>query len=574
MLLVLLQKEEGLITATQPSVSKYTNATGFACPDTSPCNPAFSGFASQVYFAARQFQRYRAGVIGSYHAGVVNTIGYVPATAQYNNVNNARCGTAKVYIVNKATAALYDYTPYVPNAAALPRLRHRRLLLGVRQQELLRLLHRLVRVDRLPRDRCDRQLLHQPGRRHRLARRPPRRDELRHRRRLQPALRGRHRSWSPATGTHATSGAVMAAWLARGGPASAVGYPGGDMFCGLTGGGCAQFFQSGGIWWSPASGAHLLSGAIGNLWSAQGFEQGPLGYPTTDATCGVTIGGGCTQTFQNGSVFSGTTAGTHVVAVPSAPPTGRWAARRVARPSPGDMVCGLAGGCRGVRAGTSAGPPPPGPPRRRRGDSAGVGGARAGRRPAGLPDPRTMPSADCPQAVAARAPERRGTGPTERAPLGGGVIATAWRPPAVPGAHCAPHRSKAVHLLRLAGSPGRRAQRGSGDTPGRPSPPGCRRAVERAGRGAADWASPRGHGLHPGRRRLHAGVHGRHRVLVADLRDAHRSWAIATAWGATGAEAARWATRWQNRPAPRRPPAPRVSSAAWSPAPPTAGRTS
>src|SRR4051794_7117898 len=92
-LLVLLQKEQGLITGTRPTERAYTKATGFACPDTSPCNPAFSGFASQVYFAARQFQRYAAGVAGSYQPGRNNTVYYHP--------DLARCGSSQVFILNK-----------------------------------------------------------------------------------------------------------------------------------------------------------------------------------------------------------------------------------------------------------------------------------------------------------------------------------------------------------------------------------------------------------------------------------------------------------------------------------------
>jgi hypothetical protein len=110
-LLVLLQKEQSLVTRTRPTNYAYTKATGFGCPDTAPCNPAFSGLVSQVYFAARQFQRYRVEASRyGYKAGRVNTILYHP---------NAACGSSQVYIANQATAGLYNYTPYRPNQAAL-----------------------------------------------------------------------------------------------------------------------------------------------------------------------------------------------------------------------------------------------------------------------------------------------------------------------------------------------------------------------------------------------------------------------------------------------------------------------
>lgn len=110
-LLVLLEKEQSLVTSRSPSSGRYTSATGFSCPDTAPCDPAFSGFFYQVYYAARQFQRYAATPNQwNYQAGRVNNILYNP---------NSGCGASGVYIQNKATAALYIYTPYQPNGAAL-----------------------------------------------------------------------------------------------------------------------------------------------------------------------------------------------------------------------------------------------------------------------------------------------------------------------------------------------------------------------------------------------------------------------------------------------------------------------
>lgn len=112
-LLVTLQKEQSLVAATSPkSAATYARALGFGCPDNAGgvCDPQYAGFANQVYSAARQFQRYTAGVAGSYRAGVVNSILYHPNTA---------CGRSSVLIQNQATANLYNYTPYQPNAAAL-----------------------------------------------------------------------------------------------------------------------------------------------------------------------------------------------------------------------------------------------------------------------------------------------------------------------------------------------------------------------------------------------------------------------------------------------------------------------
>lgn len=113
-LLVLLEKEQSLVTYSAPSGTRYSSATGFGCPDTAPCDPTVAGFFYQVYFAARQLRNYGLNPSRwNYQAGRVNDILYHP---------NRDCGSSGVYISNRATAALYNYTPYQPNAAALANL--------------------------------------------------------------------------------------------------------------------------------------------------------------------------------------------------------------------------------------------------------------------------------------------------------------------------------------------------------------------------------------------------------------------------------------------------------------------
>jgi hypothetical protein len=111
-LIVMLQKEQGLVTHTWPSKWRYDAALGQACPDTAPCDPKFVGFFHQIYGAARQMQIYMEGrYFQWYKAGKTWQIQWHP--------DRARCGTGPVYIANKATEALYYYTPYQPNAAAM-----------------------------------------------------------------------------------------------------------------------------------------------------------------------------------------------------------------------------------------------------------------------------------------------------------------------------------------------------------------------------------------------------------------------------------------------------------------------
>ncbi|MFK4791260.1 hypothetical protein [Microbacterium sp. ZW T5_56] len=110
-LIVMLQKEQGLVTHTWPSQWRYDMALGQGCPDTAPCDPAFAGFFYQIYGAARQMNIYMEGRYFTYYpAGRTSNIYWHP---------NASCGTAPVYISNRATSALYYYTPYQPNRAAL-----------------------------------------------------------------------------------------------------------------------------------------------------------------------------------------------------------------------------------------------------------------------------------------------------------------------------------------------------------------------------------------------------------------------------------------------------------------------
>lgn len=109
--IVMLQKEQSLVTHTWPSDWRYTKALGQGCPDTAPCDPAYAGFFYQLYGAGRQMKIYTEGRYFTYYApGKTWNIQYNP---------NVDCGRGPVYVENAATSALYYYTPYQPNAAAL-----------------------------------------------------------------------------------------------------------------------------------------------------------------------------------------------------------------------------------------------------------------------------------------------------------------------------------------------------------------------------------------------------------------------------------------------------------------------
>lgn len=110
-LLVMLQKEQGLLTASGSRLNegRYDIAMGFGCPDTADCNPAYFGFANQVYHAARQLRRY---------ANEPEMYLYAPfESAEIAYHPNPECGTQAVYLENYATAGLYNYTPYQPGGS-------------------------------------------------------------------------------------------------------------------------------------------------------------------------------------------------------------------------------------------------------------------------------------------------------------------------------------------------------------------------------------------------------------------------------------------------------------------------
>lgn len=112
-LITLLQKEQGLVTASGTALNqtRYTKAAGYRCPDSAECDPTYAGLAAQVYYAASRYVEYgERPQAFRFQAGGTYDIAYS---------TTASCGTVKVRLANRATAALYNYTPYVPNAAAL-----------------------------------------------------------------------------------------------------------------------------------------------------------------------------------------------------------------------------------------------------------------------------------------------------------------------------------------------------------------------------------------------------------------------------------------------------------------------
>lgn len=121
-LLVKLDTESAgpLTRDSWPLRSQYTYAMGAHCPDSGPggsanCDDNYSGFSLQVSEAAALLRWYLDSMTQSWWSYKK------PFQTNYVlwNVEPSGCGGSNVFINTKATAALYTYTPYQPNSAAL-----------------------------------------------------------------------------------------------------------------------------------------------------------------------------------------------------------------------------------------------------------------------------------------------------------------------------------------------------------------------------------------------------------------------------------------------------------------------
>ncbi|QQS20171.1 hypothetical protein IPL85_01825 [Candidatus Saccharibacteria bacterium] len=121
-LLIKLHTESAgpLTTDDWPFQNQYLYAMGAHCPDSGPggsanCDSNYAGFSIQMDEAADLLRWYRDSMTQSWwqykKPYQVNSILW--------NVAPTGCGAGNVHIETKASAALYTYTPYQPNAAAL-----------------------------------------------------------------------------------------------------------------------------------------------------------------------------------------------------------------------------------------------------------------------------------------------------------------------------------------------------------------------------------------------------------------------------------------------------------------------
>lgn len=301
-ILATLQKEQGLVTHTNPTDGRLRIAMGYGCPDTAPCDALYYGFYNQVYSAASQFQRYRLSPSSFRHRIGVQNVYLHPNSFV---VSPPRCGTMSVNIRNAATVALYNYTPYAPNAAALANLygtgdacssygnrnfwRFFWDWFGdptlIPAEAAIGQAHTATGGDSGPLGRAVAADTCSTG--------------------STSCLRqfaGGTIYWSQSTGARAVRTAIDTAYRASGGPAGPLGHPTSDHITVSTnpnGTGSGQAFQRGTIY-SSASGTFPVVLSIRNTYWAAGSNGGALGWPTGLRRCESDV---CHQPFQGGAVF-------------------------------------------------------------------------------------------------------------------------------------------------------------------------------------------------------------------------------------------------------------------------------
>ena len=242
-ILATLQKEQGLVNHVWPSDWRYRIAMGQGCPDTAACDTRYYGFFNQVYGAAWQFKRY------ANPAGTSQYFTWYAPGKTWNILWNPNhdCGSSPVYVQNQATANLYYYTPYQPNAAA-------------------------IRAGYGTGDGCS-----SYGNRN---------------------FYQYFTDWFGSTQGSPGAKAIAKRYEALGAAESVLGSSTGPVVCGKSQDGCYQNFQGGAISWTESTGAWETYGEIRAHWRTQDYERGQMGYPTGPVTA---TEGGATQTFQGGT---------------------------------------------------------------------------------------------------------------------------------------------------------------------------------------------------------------------------------------------------------------------------------
>ena len=255
-ILVTLQKEQGLVTSRAPLSYAYRSAMGAGCPDTAACDSNYYGFFNQVHYGAYLLKRY------------TQPPGTGPGTAwdtrfdlrypvgQWSNIlySPSCSATKRVWIANQATHALYIYTPYTPDDQALA-------------------------AGYGTGGSCS-----SYGNRN---------------------FFNYYMDWFGSVRGYSVGNAFLSAYTTAGGALGELGVPLTPFTCGLVRGGCFQAFRGGFIMDSDGTDPQVVFAAERQAWAASGAENGYLGYPTTGRICDSA--GSCRQEFEGGWVVRSST---------------------------------------------------------------------------------------------------------------------------------------------------------------------------------------------------------------------------------------------------------------------------
>lgn len=118
--------------------------------------------------------------------------------------------------------------------------------------------------------------------------------------------------WSQATGAHPVGGMIGGTYTSTLGLPAPLALPTDDEHALPDGRGRFQPFDNGSVYWTPQTGAQVVSGPILDEWGRQGFEHGPAGYPSGPPAPTPTRDG-LVQAFENGPFFFSERTGAHRV---------------------------------------------------------------------------------------------------------------------------------------------------------------------------------------------------------------------------------------------------------------------
>lgn len=117
--------------------------------------------------------------------------------------------------------------------------------------------------------------------------------------------------WTSKTkGQPTFKGEILNKWKSQKYEKGSLGYPINAQKNGLKDKGSVQSFQGGAVHYSPKTGAHITKGVIKATWKKNKWENGKLGYPTTDE---FKSGSGVRQNFQGGYITLNSKKVAHVV---------------------------------------------------------------------------------------------------------------------------------------------------------------------------------------------------------------------------------------------------------------------